>query len=197
MDPEKLDLITEVGWPDHGTDQLAWMLVTGPGVLNGSAAIAASPSGIYLTLRTSMAETTRAGVETHEVIKGLIDHPAFGGIIPTTQPGFTANRTIPREPNVGELRVRDRVIDLSSISGFVDPAELDLDLTVGTRLGTRLFGIVASGQATVAHLSALSRDVTSAARANRSAASVLTDTFPALNARRVDKLFADLIQSHD
>ena len=70
--PEDLDLITEVGWTDHGTDHAAWMLATGPGVMDGSAMILTSPSGVFVTLRNSMDAVNHACVETHEVIQGLI-----------------------------------------------------------------------------------------------------------------------------
>ena len=193
--PGDLDLITEVGWPDHGTDHAAWMLATGPGVLDGSAMILTSPSGVFVTLRNSMDAVNHASVETHEVIQGLIDHPAFGGILPTTQPGFTANRTTPARPSLSELQFRELVLDLSSVSGFMDPFELDLDLSIGTRLGRQLADIVSGDRLSVARLSSLSRGFKSIDQAHRTVADVMSAQFSPISARQVDALFADLIQS--
>ena len=77
----------------------------------------------------------------------------------------------------------------------MDPFELDLDLTIGDRLGRQLTEIVSGDRLSVARLSSLSRDIKGIDQANRTVAGVMGAQFPPISARQVDALFTDLIQS--
>lgn len=195
LDPLELDLLTEVGWPDHGTESTSCMFATGDALFGGMASILTSPSGIYVSVRSGFRAVDRAGIETHEIIQALIDHPAFGDLIPSTQPGFTANHTLPSIPKTGTLQVQNRVLDLSSVCGALDPFELDLDLSLGQTVGSALIRLFDEGRTSSAALSGLRRSIKGLTTNHESVASTLSGAFATTSERTMDALFANLIQS--
>lgn len=193
-DPEDLDLITEVGWPDHGPDQSSIKFIRGPLLLGGQAAVLNSPSGVFIVMRNSLRSIDQSGLETRDLIQKIIDHPGLGGVLPSTHPGFTANYTMPTRQSPPDFRINNRSLNLSWLAGEMDPFELDRDLAIGTAAGARLATAITTGRVTASTMGSLVRDIRHATEGLVPVLSVLSSSTPEMSDRRADAVFAQLTQ---
>jgi len=183
-----LELVTEVGWADHGHDRPSLRLLDGPVLVGGQASLMLCPGGTYLTMTNSLGAVADAHLETREIIDELVGHPGIEDILPPTKPSYTANTVRPlRIAPVASYAV-DGVLDLSHLSGLIDPFSIEADLAVGVSAANTLGALLESGAPGVAAVSQITR---AALRARQSAHSIIADlraTVPTWTERQADVL---------